>query len=361
MPINAGWKAGRVPFESFFGPAMDLSPTASRFDNSISWLAAIGNEAALSVFDDFGADAIYARNRELADDAPSRARRGRLDARRPARGQSQHASCRCRSATADPAPLLAELKRRGVIGVGSRRQPAPGGPLLQPRGRHRRGSRARSPSSIRAHRAERDGSPLFPPIAASAVREHRGARRRLPRSGRSATRRSRHGRSRGAPRDATRPGGRSGRRRPAWPRSISGANCVVTGRCRRCSSFAESRPVLIASSAWNWPSSFQVARSTRSSASSGSPRVGSASRVACGDLGDGVLHDGVEQRLAGREVDVDRRPYDTRAASDLGHAGIGIARQRLERRCRGSPGRCGLRPSGGASASLRVSSASPSQ
>jgi hypothetical protein len=44
---------------------MDLSPTASRFDNSISWLAAIGNQAALSVFDDFGPGAIYARNAEL--------------------------------------------------------------------------------------------------------------------------------------------------------------------------------------------------------------------------------------------------------------------------------------------------------
>ena len=61
-PINAGWRAGRVPFESFFGPTMELSPTASRFDSSISWLAAYGNEAALTVFDDFGADAIYARN-----------------------------------------------------------------------------------------------------------------------------------------------------------------------------------------------------------------------------------------------------------------------------------------------------------
>jgi cysteine desulfurase / selenocysteine lyase len=65
-PINAGWKAGRVPLESFFGPSMELSSTASRFDNSISWVAAIGNEAALSVFDIFGAEAIYARNRELA-------------------------------------------------------------------------------------------------------------------------------------------------------------------------------------------------------------------------------------------------------------------------------------------------------
>ena len=66
-PINAGWKAGAVPFESFFGPTMSLSSTASRFDNSISWLAAIGNEAALSVFDTYGTDAVYQRNRELAD------------------------------------------------------------------------------------------------------------------------------------------------------------------------------------------------------------------------------------------------------------------------------------------------------
>jgi cysteine desulfurase/selenocysteine lyase len=66
-PINAGWKAGRIPFESYYGPAMDLSPTASRFDSSISWLAAIGDEAALSIFDEFGIDAVYARNRVLAE------------------------------------------------------------------------------------------------------------------------------------------------------------------------------------------------------------------------------------------------------------------------------------------------------
>lgn len=66
-PINAGWRAGRVPMESFFGPTMDLSPTASRFDTSISWLAAIGNEAALRVFDEFGPEAIYARNLELTE------------------------------------------------------------------------------------------------------------------------------------------------------------------------------------------------------------------------------------------------------------------------------------------------------
>jgi selenocysteine lyase/cysteine desulfurase len=66
VPFNAGWKAGREPFHSYFGPDMDLSPTASRFDNSISWVAAVGNEAALSPFAELGADAIYARNRDLS-------------------------------------------------------------------------------------------------------------------------------------------------------------------------------------------------------------------------------------------------------------------------------------------------------
>jgi cysteine desulfurase/selenocysteine lyase len=64
-PVNAGWRAGSIPLDSFFGPEMNLSATASRFDSSISWLAAVGNRAALSVFDEFGPDTIYARNREL--------------------------------------------------------------------------------------------------------------------------------------------------------------------------------------------------------------------------------------------------------------------------------------------------------
>ena len=64
-PVSAGWRAGSVPFDSFFGPEMNLSATASRFDSSISWLAAIGSQAALTIFDDFGPGTIYARNGEL--------------------------------------------------------------------------------------------------------------------------------------------------------------------------------------------------------------------------------------------------------------------------------------------------------
>ena len=34
-PILPGWKAARKPLESFYGPAMDLSPTASQLDTSL--------------------------------------------------------------------------------------------------------------------------------------------------------------------------------------------------------------------------------------------------------------------------------------------------------------------------------------
>jgi selenocysteine lyase/cysteine desulfurase len=66
LPLGAGWKAGRVPLESFFGPRMDLSETASRFDASISWLAAIGDEVCLGLIEELGPAAIQAWNRELA-------------------------------------------------------------------------------------------------------------------------------------------------------------------------------------------------------------------------------------------------------------------------------------------------------
>lgn len=67
LPLGAGWKAGKVPFESFFGPAMNLSGTASRFDASISWLAAIGDEICLRLMAEIGFDAIFRRNAELGD------------------------------------------------------------------------------------------------------------------------------------------------------------------------------------------------------------------------------------------------------------------------------------------------------
>ncbi len=114
VPINAGWKAGRVPLESFFGPSMERSSTASRFDNSISWLAAIGNEAALSVFDHFGAGAIYGRNRELVEILrASLSEVGWAPVDLPEANRSTIVSVPL--GDADPAHVVEELKRRDII------------------------------------------------------------------------------------------------------------------------------------------------------------------------------------------------------------------------------------------------------
>jgi cysteine desulfurase / selenocysteine lyase len=113
-PVAAGWKAGRVPVESFFGPAMELSPTASRFDNSISWVAAIGNEAALSAFATFGADAIYRRNRELAEllrASLADAGATPVDLAEPNRSTIVAVPL----GDAEPTQLLAALQQRGVV------------------------------------------------------------------------------------------------------------------------------------------------------------------------------------------------------------------------------------------------------
>jgi len=114
IPTNAGWKAAAVPVESFFGPTMELSTTASRFDDSISWVAAVGNEAALSVFEFFGPEAIYRRNRELADLLRAVLTEvGWKPADAPEANRSTIVSVPL--GDHEPALLLLELKKRGVI------------------------------------------------------------------------------------------------------------------------------------------------------------------------------------------------------------------------------------------------------
>lgn len=66
LPLSAGWRAGASPFDSFFGPRMELSSTASRFDQSISWLAAIGDEVCLGLLHSLGVAAIEARVMSLS-------------------------------------------------------------------------------------------------------------------------------------------------------------------------------------------------------------------------------------------------------------------------------------------------------
>ena len=114
-PINAGWRAGADPFTSFFGPTMELSPTASRFDSSISWLAAFGNVASLGVFDQFGADAIYARNRDLEDQLRDALSGCGLGPGGPARGRTGARSSASRSATSNrPGSSRASAEERVI-------------------------------------------------------------------------------------------------------------------------------------------------------------------------------------------------------------------------------------------------------
>lgn len=65
-PILPGWKAARKPLESFYGPAMDLSPTASKLDTSLVWFSALADQGALGVFQRFGIQAILDRNAQLS-------------------------------------------------------------------------------------------------------------------------------------------------------------------------------------------------------------------------------------------------------------------------------------------------------
>jgi selenocysteine lyase/cysteine desulfurase len=114
-PINAGWRAGADPFASFFGPTMDLSSTASRFDSSISWLAALGNEAALTVFDDYGPDVIYARNRHLeAQLRDGLAGAGWDPVHLPAENRSTIVSVPL--GDLEPSRMVEALSHKGVIG-----------------------------------------------------------------------------------------------------------------------------------------------------------------------------------------------------------------------------------------------------
>jgi selenocysteine lyase/cysteine desulfurase len=65
-PIVPGWKAAREPAGSFYGPAMDLSPTASKLDASLAWFAALAEQAALGIFRRFGIQALLERNARLS-------------------------------------------------------------------------------------------------------------------------------------------------------------------------------------------------------------------------------------------------------------------------------------------------------
>ena len=126
------------------------------------------------------------------------------------------------------------------------------------------------------------------------------------------------------------PMGRSGLNAPlAWPR-------LSSGRTRRKHGLVQRVHVLGAEARVDLNERVVAPQRLPAGAEHAGQRVGGfavagvrgAERV--GGLGDRAVGDGRDQRLAGGEVDVDGGAHDARAASDLGHAGVGIARERVD-------------------------------
>jgi selenocysteine lyase/cysteine desulfurase len=111
-PVGPGWKAAVEPLKSFYGPEMHLSETASKLDASLAWFAALGDEAALGIFEQFGTDRLSEINRQLVRHLRLRMNEQGLDAAEPdAPVQSTIVSI----AVADAAGTLQRLRDAKVV------------------------------------------------------------------------------------------------------------------------------------------------------------------------------------------------------------------------------------------------------
>ena len=77
-PVIPGWKAAQNPFNSFYGPLMNLSPTASRFDSSLAWFPALAERASFELIERIGMEYILQRNGYLSDYLAERLLRSKL-------------------------------------------------------------------------------------------------------------------------------------------------------------------------------------------------------------------------------------------------------------------------------------------
>jgi selenocysteine lyase/cysteine desulfurase len=66
-PTAAGWYAGAVVHESYYGPPLRLATDARRFDISPAWFSWVGAAPALAVIEDIGLAAIRDHNVALAN------------------------------------------------------------------------------------------------------------------------------------------------------------------------------------------------------------------------------------------------------------------------------------------------------
>ncbi|MGH3134945.1 MAG: aminotransferase class V-fold PLP-dependent enzyme [Gaiellaceae bacterium] len=67
VPLAAGWYAGEVPHETYFGPPLRLAANARRLDTSPAWHCWIVAAQSLAVLDRIGVSGIHQHNLDLAN------------------------------------------------------------------------------------------------------------------------------------------------------------------------------------------------------------------------------------------------------------------------------------------------------
>ena len=112
-PAGPGWKAAVDPFNAFYGPGMELSKTASRFDQSLAWMVAPATLEGLVALDAVGFDTVADTNRELARQMQSGLRRAGIDF---GDNGSSLGSTIFSIATGDPV-VEDRLRQKGVVGA----------------------------------------------------------------------------------------------------------------------------------------------------------------------------------------------------------------------------------------------------
>jgi selenocysteine lyase/cysteine desulfurase len=67
VPVAAGWFAGELPFETYFGPPLRLAATARRLDSSPAWHSWIVAAQSLAVLEEIGIERIHEHDVGLAN------------------------------------------------------------------------------------------------------------------------------------------------------------------------------------------------------------------------------------------------------------------------------------------------------
>ncbi len=66
-PMTPGWRAGKNPMKSFYGPRVEYALGASKLDTSLSWFPVAGELASFELINEIGLENIYKKNQTLIE------------------------------------------------------------------------------------------------------------------------------------------------------------------------------------------------------------------------------------------------------------------------------------------------------